>query len=239
MRVLHPTKEMLTGYETWGYQYGWETRGQNLQMKKVQSLEIENVRMSKQNVKIMLICFIYIKWIILYELLVQLFGQIDLASSQWALPFKAFCKWFWPKSYLYECWKVQHKRLVWLSIFPKLNISLKSSVSFWITWRNSEEWKTILKGLSEHDCCNCNWVPRHEGVLGEWMYSSTHSLTSALDGGEWLASRPGRFTPREKALDTHWIGGWAGPGEHNCWQRFQFWKIYLNACIKSEGKYLL
>jgi hypothetical protein len=27
-----------------------------------------------------------------------------------------------------------------------------------------------------------NWAPRHEGVLGEWRYSSTHSLTSALDG---------------------------------------------------------
>jgi hypothetical protein len=31
------------------------------------------------------------------------------------------------------------------------------------------------------------------------MYSSTHSLTSALDGGEWSASRPGRFTPWETA----------------------------------------
>jgi hypothetical protein len=29
-----------------------------------------------------------------------------------------------------------------------------------------------------------NWAPRHEGVLGEWSYSSIHSLTSALDGGE-------------------------------------------------------
>jgi hypothetical protein len=38
-----------------------------------------------------------------------------------------------------------------------------------------------------------------------------HSLTSALDGGEWSASRPGRFTPREKAPDTPWIGGWMGP----------------------------
>jgi hypothetical protein len=34
------------------------------------------------------------------------------------------------------------------------------------------------------------WAPRHEGVLGEWRYSSTHSLTSALDGGEWSASQP-------------------------------------------------
>jgi hypothetical protein len=31
-------------------------------------------------------------------------------------------------------------------------------------------------------------------------------LTSALAGGEWSASCPGRFTP-----GTHWIGGWVGP----------------------------
>jgi hypothetical protein len=43
------------------------------------------------------------------------------------------------------------------------------------------------------------------------MYSSTHSLTSALDGGEWSASRPGRFTSKERALSTRWIGGWVGP----------------------------
>jgi hypothetical protein len=43
------------------------------------------------------------------------------------------------------------------------------------------------------------------------MYSSTHSLNSALDGGEWSASRPGRFIPRERATGTHWIGGWVGP----------------------------
>jgi hypothetical protein len=45
----------------------------------------------------------------------------------------------------------------------------------------------------------------------EWRYSSTYSLTSALDGGEWSTSRPGRFTPRERAPGTHWIGGWVGP----------------------------
>jgi hypothetical protein len=33
----------------------------------------------------------------------------------------------------------------------------------------------------------------------------------ALDGGEWSASRPGPFTPGERALGTHWIGGWVGP----------------------------
>jgi hypothetical protein len=45
-----------------------------------------------------------------------------------------------------------------------------------------------------------NWALRHEGVLGEWRYNSTHSFTSVLDGGEWSASLPGRFTPREKSL---------------------------------------
>jgi hypothetical protein len=44
----------------------------------------------------------------------------------------------------------------------------------------------------------------------EWRYSSSRSLTSALDGGEWSASRPGRCTPRERAPGTHWIGGWVG-----------------------------
>jgi hypothetical protein len=56
-----------------------------------------------------------------------------------------------------------------------------------------------------------NWTLHQEGVLGEWEYSSTHRLTSALDGGEWLASRPGRFTPRERASGTHWIGVWVAP----------------------------
>jgi hypothetical protein len=35
-------------------------------------------------------------------------------------------------------------------------------------------------------------------------------LNSALDGDEWT-SRPGLFTPRERAPGTHWIGGWVGP----------------------------
>jgi hypothetical protein len=60
-------------------------------------------------------------------------------------------------------------------------------------------------------CAVFNWAPSHESVLGEWRYSSTHSLNSALDGGEWSASGPGRFTPRERAPGNHWIGGCVGP----------------------------
>jgi hypothetical protein len=33
-------------------------------------------------------------------------------------------------------------------------------------------------------------------------------LTSALVGGEWSTSHPGRFTPEERAPGTHWIGCW-------------------------------
>jgi hypothetical protein len=33
-------------------------------------------------------------------------------------------------------------------------------------------------------------------------------LISALDVGELLASRPGLFTPVERAPGNHWVGGW-------------------------------
>jgi hypothetical protein len=35
-------------------------------------------------------------------------------------------------------------------------------------------------------------------------------LTLALEGGEWSASRPGRFTPGEIATGAYWLG-WVGP----------------------------
>jgi hypothetical protein len=62
-------------------------------------------------------------------------------------------------------------------------------------------------------CCFFNWAPCYEGILeiGE-RYGSTHSRTLLLDGGEYSASRPGRFTARETAPVTHWIRGWLGPG---------------------------
>jgi hypothetical protein len=52
-----------------------------------------------------------------------------------------------------------------------------------------------------------NQAPRHEGVFGEWRYRSTHSLTSAIDVGEWSASRSGPFNSRERAPGTPWKRG--------------------------------
>jgi hypothetical protein len=44
-----------------------------------------------------------------------------------------------------------------------------------------------------------------------------------LDGSVWSASRPGRFTPREGAPDTHCIGGWEVPElVWTLWRREQF-----------------
>jgi hypothetical protein len=39
---------------------------------------------------------------------------------------------------------------------------------------------------------------RHGGACGERRYSSYTFLTSALDGGEWSASRPGHALPLGK-----------------------------------------
>jgi hypothetical protein len=43
-------------------------------------------------------------------------------------------------------------------------------------------------------------------------YSSYSLSTSALDGGEWSASRPGRaLAPGNGTPGTRWTGGWVGP----------------------------
>jgi hypothetical protein len=52
---------------------------------------------------------------------------------------------------------------------------------------------------------------RHMGGGGERRYSSYSYLTSALDGGEWSASRPGRALPPGKwsAVPIVQVAGWA------------------------------
>jgi hypothetical protein len=46
-----------------------------------------------------------------------------------------------------------------------------------------------------------------KAYVGVDVYSHIF-FTSALAGGEWSTSRPYLFTPEERALGTHWIGGW-------------------------------
>jgi hypothetical protein len=68
---------------------------------------------------------------------------------------------------------------------------------------------TICKGKNvKLSLCLTHQALRHEDIWGEWMYRSMIFFTSALDGGEWLVSRPGRLTPGERVSGTHWTGGW-------------------------------
>jgi hypothetical protein len=58
--------------------------------------------------------------------------------------------------------------------------------------------------------CLINYTPRHEDVWGSGGIAPPF-LTSELDGGEWPASCPSRFTPGERVPGTHWTGGWVSP----------------------------
>jgi hypothetical protein len=86
-----------------------------------------------------------------------------------------------------------------VNINISLNLLLCSPEMLWEetcrTFRCAYVWLNVhITALQEHvykvklSLC-FNWAPRHGGVLVEWRYSSTHSLTSALDGGEWSTSR--------------------------------------------------
>jgi hypothetical protein len=86
---------------------------------------------------------------------------------------------------------------------------MRKTERHWWTALNKKS-SRLIKVKVKFSLCS-NQAPRHEGVLGEWLYSSTHSLTSALDGGEWSASRSGHLTPRERAPGTRWLGGWLSP----------------------------
>jgi hypothetical protein len=51
---------------------------------------------------------------------------------------------------------------------------------------------------------------RHGGACGEKRYSSYSFITTALDGGEWSGSRPGRVLPPGKGppVPTVQEAGW-------------------------------
>jgi hypothetical protein len=63
---------------------------------------------------------------------------------------------------------------------------------------------TRREGLTDEALC-------HEDVWGSGCIDP-RILDSALVGGEWSASRIGRFIPKERAPRIHWTGGWMGPG---------------------------
>jgi hypothetical protein len=74
------------------------------------------------------------------------------------------------------------------------------SLEFYLFIKVNEEVKFSLC-LTEHRAMKTYWG------LG---YSATHSLTSALEGGEWSASRPARFTLRNPPPRINYTGGRVG-----------------------------
>jgi hypothetical protein len=88
---------------------------------------------------------------------------------------------------------------------PNITVSIISQDVFGEAYNVYEVKVKLSLCLTKHHAMEAYW---------ELRYSSTHSLISALDGGEWLASRPGRFTPKERAPGTHWIGDWVGRSGH-------------------------
>jgi hypothetical protein len=81
-------------------------------------------------------------------------------------------------------------------------------------WKLSTAYK-VRQQYTQQQLCSIKSkaVPLHAIMVlgGERKYSSYSFLTSALDGGEWSASRLGRTLLRGKDPGTHCTGGWVGP----------------------------
>jgi hypothetical protein len=96
-----------------------------------------------------------------------------------------------------------HKALSIKQFLPQKSITEMEHPAYSPYLTTNDLWQKVkvklsLCFLTEHHAMKAYWG---------WRYNYTHSLSSALDGGEWSASRPGRFTPRERAPGTHWIRG--------------------------------
>jgi hypothetical protein len=78
---------------------------------------------------------------------------------------------------------------------------------------------------------------RHTGDKGERKYSSFSFLTSALDGGEWSASRPGRALAPEKGSPVP-IGQEAGWAPETVWTQKLDDKSLASAEIEHRSSIL-
>jgi hypothetical protein len=73
------------------------------------------------------------------------------------------------------------------------------------------------------------FLTKHHAMkkLGEWRYSTTHSLTSALDGGEWSVSRSTTLPPgKEPPVPLGQEGGWSPE---------KFWTIKIPSSRRNSN----
>jgi hypothetical protein len=95
-----------------------------------------------------------------------------------------------------EGWMSERQSLLSCSSLGMINRALPAVV--WTALNTTMRSNEIQKVKVKLSLC-FNWTPRHEGVLGEWRYSSMHS---------W----PRLLYPQGKRPGTPWIGGWWAPG---------------------------
>jgi hypothetical protein len=77
-----------------------------------------------------------------------------------------------------------------------------------------------------------NQAPRHEDVWGSAGIAA-HILTLALDGGEWSASHPGRFTPRSYREAIVWPGP---PKHEGRMMTTLLRRLLLDSCFPENGE---
>jgi hypothetical protein len=104
-----------------------------------------------------------------------------------------------------------HRYFMWQSFRSHQNsihisVSTRELHSNWTHW-----WFKCSNGDTKH----------HAMKTYEEMEVYLHAfLTSALDGCEWSASRPGRFTPgKELPIPIRWEAGWTPEDVWTRWQR--------------------
>jgi hypothetical protein len=102
------------------------------------------------------------------------------------IPFHRFCDWIPVPSHLTDI----------LICKNEIFTILRSSLALVFIDCKYEYNLLMNKGKVKVQLSLC--LTKHH-AMKTWRYSSTNSLTSALSGGEWSASRHGRFTPRERA----------------------------------------
>jgi hypothetical protein len=100
----------------------------------------------------------------------------------------------------------RHKRSQWTVAYTNRVSAGKSCCPLIVSLLSSRVLPFVQKKVNQ---------PRYtpwRRLGGERRYSSYSFTTSALDGGEWSASRPDRaFTPGERTPGTHCTGGWVDP----------------------------
>jgi hypothetical protein len=107
--------------------------------------------------------------------------------------------------------KIHFHILLFRPTYPKLSLPFRFTVKLHLSSPHSASWPAQYPLKVKVNLSMCfNWAPRYEGLLG-----SGGIAPRILDLGtrwRWVVNFTAcRFTPRERAPGTYWIGGWVGP----------------------------